>query len=962
MEELAKNANRTFTYVEQAFFSMWWNDQGDDKKNMVRDLIAKKQLTFVNGGWCMHDEATTHYMGMIDQTALGHSFLKEELNVTPSVGWQLDPFGHSATQASFLTSEVGFNALYFGRIDYQDLNKRHATKECEGIWDSSQNLADTEVFWGLTGSYSGNYGPPPGFCFDIFCDDKQLVGLDDETLKKRIGIFMSALKLQSDRTKGQNIMLTMGEDFQYENATLNFENLDLLIDSVLKFQDSGAIDVPAVFHDRFEKVNIFYSNPELYTAMKHAETKLAKRESDTTKTDSNDSTRAHISKRGEEASGIVKIASGQGFSHHAPHLNDWSVLVPHFYMQRVSLNVSATERPGVDVHIIVYNALSIERSDVVRIPVSINASYTVSKLEGLGSVQERSNVVSSTLIPNINPLDSSAAGYILYFDTQTIPPVGASIYRVQTYLEPEYASPPRSLYHNTKLIERESPTFRTVKQSTSHTIDRDGSIHVVNGVLDIHFSSSGMIQSIAGIHDTGIQTMQFSQEWGYYKSFDSRHCKTKEDTVVNPDKLSERLANFNTTNHAPGVCIPTYQWNHNTHNGSCPLGISQISQNSGAYIFRPSKPDEDITVIPLRGRPKVYSSDLVTEIHSEFAQPWIKQITRVIAGEPFVEFEFTVGPIPIDDGVGKEVITRFNTDIQNDGTFYTDSNGREFMKRRRSQRSSWDMIEYEPVAGNYYPVNAAIYIEDEKSSVSVMVDRSEGGASIRDGSIELMVHRRTIVDDGRGVGEAINETDGGMNHYPPFGDAKRIGKGLVISAVHRLVVGPGKGGADVARKQMDRAFSPPHIFAASAPSNTSISLQKASFSALQKALPENVMLITLTRQGLGNGSLLIRLGHQYGANENKRLSKPVQIDLHQLLAEYHVESFVEKTLSGNQDRLEWDKKKLKWSTRPSSTKKRRQPGRASDNGSVIQLNPMEIRTFELRVRPRESISSTSTKL
>jgi len=601
MEELAKNANRTFTYVEQAFFSMWWNDQGDDKKNMVRDLIAKKQLTFVNGGWCMHDEATTHYMGMIDQTALGHSFLKEELNVTPSVGWQLDPFGHSATQASFLTSEVGFNALYFGRIDYQDLNKRHVTKECEGIWDSSQNLVDTEVFWGLTGSYSGNYGPPPGFCFDVFCDDKQLVGLDDETLKKRIGMFMSALKLQSDRTKGQNIMLTMGEDFQYENATLNFGNLDLLIDSVLKFQDSGAIDVPAVFYDRFEKVSIFYSNPELYTAMKHAETKLAKRVSDTTKTDSNESTRAHISKRGEETSGVqwaIKeddffpysdcencfwtgfFASrpalkrlervGSSFLHAARQLECGSdkdtanklvggkhqsslrkldeamavaqhhdavsgtskqhvaydyakkiqsginaaenaitqKLRSHFtnatsedegvflenlsYCQLLNESIceviqSATERPGVDVHIIVYNALSIERSDVVRIPVSINASYTVSKLEGLGSVQERSNVVSSTLIPNINPLDPSAAGYILYFDTQTIPPVGASIYRVQTYLEPEYASPPRSLHHNTKLIERESPTFRTVKQSTSHTIDRDGSIHVVNGVLDIHF-------------------------------------------------------------------------------------------------------------------------------------------------------------------------------------------------------------------------------------------------------------------------------------------------------------------------------------------------------------------------------------------------------------------------------------------------------------------------------------------
>lgn len=55
---------------------------------------------------CMHDEATTHYIDMIDQTTLGHQFIKKEFDVTPRIGWQIDPFGHSAVQAYLLGAEV----------------------------------------------------------------------------------------------------------------------------------------------------------------------------------------------------------------------------------------------------------------------------------------------------------------------------------------------------------------------------------------------------------------------------------------------------------------------------------------------------------------------------------------------------------------------------------------------------------------------------------------------------------------------------------------------------------------------------------------------------------------------------------------------------------------------------------------------------------------------------------------
>lgn len=40
----------------------------------VKQLVSQKQLEFVNAGWCMNDEASTHYNAIIDQMTLGESW------------------------------------------------------------------------------------------------------------------------------------------------------------------------------------------------------------------------------------------------------------------------------------------------------------------------------------------------------------------------------------------------------------------------------------------------------------------------------------------------------------------------------------------------------------------------------------------------------------------------------------------------------------------------------------------------------------------------------------------------------------------------------------------------------------------------------------------------------------------------------------------------------------------------
>lgn len=56
---------------------------------------------------------------------------------------------------------------------------------------------------------------------------------------------------------------------------------------------------------------------------------------------------------------------------------------------------------------------------------------------------------------------------------------------------------------------------------------------------------------------------------------------------------------------------------------------------------------------------------------------------RLYAGQPFVEFEWTVGPIPHHNGLGREVVVRYTSDLESGSEFWTDANGREMIRRIR---------------------------------------------------------------------------------------------------------------------------------------------------------------------------------------------------------------------------------------------------------------------------------------
>lgn len=323
---------------------------------------------------------------------------------------------------------------------------------------------------------------------------------------------------------------------------------------------------------------------------------------------------------------------------------------------------------------------------------------------------------------------------------------------------------------------------------------------------------------------------------------------------------------------------------------------------------------------PAGARLTLVTGPIVAEAWQDFGA-WASQVVRVWSGAPDVELQWTVGPIPVDEcvvgsasaslpllprmcpdycfcrfgGAGKEVISVLATGWSTGGAFYTDSNGREWQPRIRNARPDYNLTLTEPIAMNYYPINMAARITDTANGVSltVLTDRTQGGGSIRDGELELMVHRRLTKDDRKGVFESLNEL--GVN-----------GKGLVVRGVHRVQIRPaGAPAARAYRAALQSALLPPLLRGTSLPAGVtpaawaaSLPNGTASASALVAPLPANLFLVTVHARNAS--SLLVRLAHTFEVGEDPTLSGNVSASLAALLAPTfgHVTAAVELTLTG----------------------------------------------------------------
>jgi len=341
------------------------------------------------------------------------------------------------------------------------------------------------------------------------------------------------------------------------------------------------------------------------------------------------------------------------------------------------------------------------------------------------------------------------------------------------------------------------------------------------------------------------------------------------------------------------------------------VGNNVSDQRSGAYIFRPIQNSAEEAGARTTNISEVISGPLMQELRQDFGSN-ITQVFRLYADANFVEIEWTVGPLGCGDGFGKEVISRFTTDIESGVGFFTDSNGREMQNRTRDYRETWNLQNTEPVSQNYYPVNTAIYIQDESSRLTILTDRSQGGSSLDNGQLELMVHRKTMKDDSRGVNE-------------PIADPGVDGQGLIVRGKQYLIVDTPTASPALHKSLNQRMTYPPILFFGQSQG----SFQKSRpVSRVEAPLNPAVHLLTKQVWSADRTQYLIRLNHVFEEGEGVG---NVAVSLADVFPGQTIKAVAETKLTANQP-----------FTHPTGPARR-------ETDWEITLSPMEIRTFVVTV-------------
>ncbi|KAF7819644.1 alpha-mannosidase 2-like [Senna tora] len=801
-----QDGRRKFIWEEMSYLERWWRDAADDMKESFINLVKNGQLEIVGGGWVMNDEANSHYFSIIEQLykivydldlliifgqlmyqmTEGNLWLNDSIGFVPKNSWAIDPFGYSPTMA-YLLRRMGFDNMLIQRTHYELKKELAWHNNLEYIWRQSWDAEEsTDIFVHMMPFYSYDIphtcGPEPAICceFDFarmpgsvyeLCPwGTSPVEITPENVQEMALKLLDQYKKKSTLYRTNTLLVPLGDDFRYISigeAEAQFRNYQLL----------------------FDYIN---SNPSLNTEVKFGTLE------DYFQTLRDEADRINYTSSGEIGSGLVggfPSLSGDFFTYADRQKDYWSgYYVSRPFFKAVDRVLEQTLR-ATEMMVALLLGFC-RRSQCEKLSVGFSYKLAAAR-RNLALFQHHDGVTGTakdhvvkdygirmhTSLQDLQIFMSKAIEALLGIRYEKL---DQSVSR----FEPELVRSKYDAQPMHRLVNIREGTYQTVIFFNPLEQTREEVVMIVVDSPDITVVDSNW---------TCVES-QISPELKHHRTeiFTERHRVHWEVSVPPMGLQTYYIANgfvgcekarpsqlkfFSRSNlipcPAPYSCSKNYadvaeiENQHQKLTIDVKYGLLQkisfkdgsqnivneeigmySSSNSGAYLF---KPDGDAqSIIGEGGQLLILEGLLMKEVYSYPMTVWenapISHSTRIYNGdntiqEFVIEKEYHVELLG-DDFNDRELIVRYKTDIDNKRIFYSDLNGFQM-----SRRETYDKI---PLQGNYYPMPSLAFLQGSNGQrFSVHSRQSLGVASLRDGWLEIMLDRRLLRDDGRGLGQGV---------------------------------------------------------------------------------------------------------------------------------------------------------------------------------------------------------------
>uniref|UniRef100_A0A5S6QB32 Alpha-mannosidase n=1 Tax=Trichuris muris TaxID=70415 RepID=A0A5S6QB32_TRIMR len=779
VEFLSRTPKAKFIYAEMAFFGRWWEELNLQERKHVQKLLQNGQLEIVTGAWVQTDEANSHYFSMIDQLVEGHQWLHNHLGFVPKNHWSIDPFGLSATMAH-LVHLSGIKNLAIQRVHYSVKKYLASIKGLEFFWrqlwnNNSEHDAFTHLFPFYSYDIPHTCGPDPKICcqFDFIRYKGSTIScpwglpaqpIDESNILERAAVLLDQYRKHAVLYRSNVLLVPLGDDFRYVNEkewTTQYDNYAKLFD----FMNSR----------KEWNVQAQFGTLEDYFSALHAETK--KHEID------------------------FPTLSGDFFSYADRDQDYWVGYFTSRPFYKKMERILAHHIRGAEI---IFNSLLARLDGKSLSDVSYPASRLFADLvtarRNLALFQHHDGITgtSKTFVMQdyghrlINSIENckTVIAMSVFFLMNNAPPLPEDLNVVKLNFADEIlgvdqpsekvvinvASGLRTLvfYNSLPYGRSEVLCIHTDRSNVQLFDERSRPVEMQISPY-VKRSSNGFILSISVYEVCWLSTIDALGLVVYeLKGVDAPHPQFL------PSLQGRSMGGFGGTQVADWP-VEDFQLQNSmykvtfSHLSGMMERLSHVAgeelklkiqflayesknmeyRGSGAYLFLPSGP-----AVPI-GQP----NDLLLvngSLHATVYVGYEKVLHKVRIVKAYGSSEQAISihnTVDITNSVEDcEIVMRIVSSVGNDDQeFFTDLNGLQMIKRKYFKKL--------PLQGNFYPMPSAAFIENHRFRLTLLSGQPGAVASLNPGSLEVMLDRRTHLDDQRGVGQSMTDNIAFTNRF-----------------------------------------------------------------------------------------------------------------------------------------------------------------------------------------------------